>query len=318
MRSALVILSTVASALAAASPWQLQSLAPGFEAASKQGCISASEDDASAVIHDCNTEDVSKHTWLVDFSAREHTGLDPGPQTIKLAGTDKCLDVKDGSNADGTRLQLWTCTEGNANQQWINAGAYSFQWVGTDKCIDLPDGSIIDGTQLQIWTCDYNNPNQRFSNNWVPNNESAGSQLIGGRPDINRPTMCLVAESDTEGAGVALAVCANFTDTFPAGNRTWIVPTRPLVGPITTYGGSKCLDVSGDGSNGNLLKVATCVAGSTNQQWKFNDPPSFTISLAGKNKCIDITNGNLTAGNPVQIWDCDSENDNQMWFVNQE
>lgn len=31
---------------------------------------------------------------------------------------NKCLDVTNGTNADGAKLQLWTCTANNANQQW--------------------------------------------------------------------------------------------------------------------------------------------------------------------------------------------------------
>jgi hypothetical protein len=32
-------------------------------------------------------------------------------------GSGKCLDAKGNSSADGTRLQIWTCT-GGANQKW--------------------------------------------------------------------------------------------------------------------------------------------------------------------------------------------------------
>ncbi|KAG7087937.1 hypothetical protein E1B28_011982 [Marasmius oreades] len=311
-------LLTLASfaAVAVAFPYQLQSGAPGLDAAAKQGCISASEngDGAPVVIHDCNTEDVSKHTWALSLFTRQNAG----PQPIKLFNTDKCLDVKDGSDADGTKLQLWTCVNGSANQQWISVNDFTFQWANTDKCIDLPDGDITDGTQLQIWTCAFNNANQKFSGNKVPNTESYGSNLVGGYPDAGLPIMCLVAGSNTEGAGVALAVCDRVTETFPAGNQTWVVPTIPLSGPIKTYGGSKCLDVNGDSSNGNLLKISTCDVGNDNQVWKVVTSPQSTISLAGRNKCIDITNGNLTAGNPLQVWDCDGSNHNQMWFVSQE
>ncbi|KAF9261578.1 ricin B-like lectin [Marasmius fiardii PR-910] len=315
MHSTLLTLASLAT-VAVAFPYQIQSFAPGFTAAEKQGCISVSDiaDGAPVVIHDCNTEDVSKHTWAYSLYTRE----DAGPQPITLFGTDKCLDVKDGSNTDGTELQIWTCVEGSTNQQWISVRDNTLRWANTDKCIDLPNGDITDGTELQIWTCAFNNENQAWSGNKVPNTESFGSNLIGGYPDVNRPNMCLVAESDTEGASVALAVCDKITETFPAGNQTWVVPTIPLSGPIKTYGGSKCLDINGDSSNGNLLKISTCDAGSDNQRWKVVTSPQLTISLAGQNKCIDITNGNLTAGNPLQVWDCDSSNNNQMWFVSQE
>jgi hypothetical protein len=74
----------------------------------------------------------------------------------------ECIDVTGGVNADGTKLQIWTCTEGNTNQQWISVSDFTFQWSGTNKCIDLSDGKITDGNQLQIWTCDDRNANQQW------------------------------------------------------------------------------------------------------------------------------------------------------------
>ncbi|KAL0564616.1 hypothetical protein V5O48_017425 [Marasmius crinis-equi] len=305
----LAALSTVANAAL-----QLQSFNPGFDAAGIQGCISASEnaDGAPVVIHNCNTEDVVKHSWEVSLFSK----FPAGPQQIKVFG-DKCLDVKDGIVADGTKLQIWSCTEGNTNQLWTSLQDFTFQLSGTDKCIDLTDGNISDGNQLQIWTCSRDTtPNQTWSGNRIPNTESLASNIVGP-VDINRPTPCLVAEDNTDGAAVSIAVCDRVTETFANGNQTWIVPTKPLTGPIKTYGGSKCLDVKdGSDANGNLLQIWSCVEGSTNQQWKVNSP--FTIEWAGRNKCIDITNGNLTAGNRVQLWDCDQSNQNQNWFVSQE
>lgn len=76
-----------------------------------------------------------------------------------------------GVNADGTPLQIWTCTAGDTNQMWISVTNFKFQWSETDKCIDLTGGSITDGNVLQIWTCETGNANQ----GWVgePNPDSA-------------------------------------------------------------------------------------------------------------------------------------------------
>ncbi|KAL0058748.1 hypothetical protein AAF712_014556 [Marasmius tenuissimus] len=130
-------------------------------------------------------------------------------------------------------------------------------------------------------------------------------------------SVCLAAESNADGAAVALAVCDHVTDTFPNGNQTFVYAQKPLSGPIKTYGGSKCLDVpNGDATNGNKLQIWSCVQGSANQQWKVNSPN--TIEWVGKNKCVDITDGNKTPGNSLQIWDCDTNSDNQSWFPDQE
>ena len=37
---------------------------------------------------------------------------------VRIFG-NKCLDVKDGVNQDGTKLQIWTCATGSKNQGWI-------------------------------------------------------------------------------------------------------------------------------------------------------------------------------------------------------
>ncbi|KAK1231148.1 hypothetical protein PQX77_005739 [Marasmius sp. AFHP31] len=305
-------LSLIALSTLVAARLQLQSFNPGFDAAGRQGCISASEnaDGAPVVIHDCNTEETAKHDWEVSLFTRQNAG----PQQIKVFG-DKCLDVKDGANTDGTKLQIWTCTPGSTNQLWISVNDFTFNWAGTDKCIDLTDGNIADGNQLQIWTCvgGPGSQNQKWSGNPVPNTEAPATNFVGGAPNPDLPSMCLSAESNTDGAAIALAECRRVTDTFPNGNQTFVYAQRPLSGPIKTYGGSKCLDVpNGDATNGNKLQLWTCVDGSTNQQWKVNSPN--TIEWVGKNKCVDITNGNLTAGNTLQIWDCDTNNDNQSWF----
>jgi hypothetical protein len=40
-----------------------------------------------------------------------------GARDLANVKADKCLDAKDNSSADGTRLQIWTCA-GTANQKW--------------------------------------------------------------------------------------------------------------------------------------------------------------------------------------------------------
>ncbi|MEV4603219.1 RICIN domain-containing protein [Amycolatopsis sp. NPDC049253] len=37
--------------------------------------------------------------------------------SLVSAGSGKCLDVEDGSTANGTKLQIWTCS-GGPGQRW--------------------------------------------------------------------------------------------------------------------------------------------------------------------------------------------------------
>ncbi|KAJ7163010.1 ricin B lectin domain-containing protein, partial [Mycena filopes] len=122
-------------------------------------CISVPDnaDGAPLVIHDCNTEALVNQDWSLSFFDKQSAG----PQPITVFG-NKCIDVTGGVNADGTKLQIWTCVAGSKNQQWTSVSDFTLQWSGTNKCIDLTGGSITDGTQLQIYTCATNNANQKW------------------------------------------------------------------------------------------------------------------------------------------------------------
>lgn len=84
---------------------------------------------------------------------------------------NKCLDVTDGKNTNGVKLQVWTCADGNPNQQFSHSGGQVLElpddrisWMAhTDKCLDLTDGKQDNGTPLQIWSCGSTNPNQLWA-----------------------------------------------------------------------------------------------------------------------------------------------------------
>jgi hypothetical protein len=65
-----------------------------------------------------------------------------GPATqIRVFG--KCLDVRDGVDADGTGLQLWECTTNNPNQLFVvNDADGSIRWYNRNKCVDVPNGQL--------------------------------------------------------------------------------------------------------------------------------------------------------------------------------
>ena len=73
-------------------------------------CLTAegTENGASVDIQPCHA--LANQAWLF-------TG-----GTVNIFNSTKCLDVKDGADADGTLIQLWDCTPGNTNQQWYYTG----------------------------------------------------------------------------------------------------------------------------------------------------------------------------------------------------
>jgi sugar lactone lactonase YvrE len=71
----------------------------------------------------------------------------------------KCVDVTNGSSTNGTRVQLWTCN-GGAAQQWSVRDDGSVASLG--KCLDaagVSNGAVVrifdcNGTTAQRWTAD--------------------------------------------------------------------------------------------------------------------------------------------------------------------
>jgi hypothetical protein len=101
--------------------------------------------------------------------------------TLKIG--NKCLDVTDGVNQNGVKLQVWTCASGNPNQQFGHSGGNVLNqpndiitWLAhPSKCMDLTNGDITNGNQvwavyyewqtlnvqqIQLWTCAAGNTNQ--------------------------------------------------------------------------------------------------------------------------------------------------------------
>ncbi|KAK6993091.1 ricin B lectin domain-containing protein [Favolaschia claudopus] len=304
----------VSFALSVTARVQIQSFNKAFDNAGIQGCIAVAENTAGTplIIHDCNTEsDLALQDWEVSFFTRESAG----PQQIKAFG-DKCIDVTGGVAKDGAKLQISSCADGVATQQWISNTDITFKLAGTNFCIDLTDGSIKDGNVLQLWTCAYNSANQKWGGAPNPDTVDVVNLTGGDYSAPNRP-YCITAASNTNGAQVSLVNCLNadFHDTFPDGNITWSIPVAPLTGKMTTFG-NKCLDVpDGSTANGVKLQIWDCEAGNTNQIWTIHSGIA-QIEWAGKGKCLDLTDGKTANGNPIQLWDCVADNGsaNQRWL----
>jgi hypothetical protein len=71
--------------------------------------------------------------------------------TIVSSANGKCLDVTDGSTANGNQPQMWDCTSGNQNQQWTFADNGSVQARG--KCLDIANNSTANGAVVHLWDC---------------------------------------------------------------------------------------------------------------------------------------------------------------------
>ncbi|MFC7276638.1 ricin-type beta-trefoil lectin domain protein [Paractinoplanes rhizophilus] len=71
--------------------------------------------------------------------------------TLVSSLNGKCLDLTDGSTANGNQPQLWTCYAGSTNQIWTLADNGSVQIKG--KCLDVANNSAADGAVVHMWDC---------------------------------------------------------------------------------------------------------------------------------------------------------------------
>jgi len=72
-----------------------------------------------------------------------------------------------------------------------------------------------------------------------------------------------------------------------------------------------CLDAGSTPGNGVQMKIWECFDNLPAQEWFYTE--DNRIALLNQGLCLDLTNGNLTNTNPVQIWQCTDGNGNQVW-----
>ncbi|MEV4477955.1 arabinofuranosidase catalytic domain-containing protein [Nonomuraea sp. NPDC049504] len=79
-------------------------------------------------------------------------GGDP-QQNVQILGdqSGRCVDVPNGSTANGTQVQLWECW-GGTMQRWTYTSGKQVQVYG-NKCLDAYGHGTANGTQVIIWDC---------------------------------------------------------------------------------------------------------------------------------------------------------------------
>ncbi len=102
------------------------------------------------------------HSWVADHITRWQDYWSSGgigwigtsPMTIQIPGASgKCLGVQGSGTANGTAVEVVTCSTAAA-QQWRFHGSsgdngYSLQNVNSNKCLDV----ATNQAKIQIWTC---------------------------------------------------------------------------------------------------------------------------------------------------------------------
>jgi hypothetical protein len=135
-----------------------------------------------------------------DFTFVKSAPTGTGP-IVGLAG--KCLDVRGGSTADGTQIQLYTCN-GTAAQTWTRNGS-TLRALG--KCLDVSGSGTANGTKIQLWTC-----NGTGAQSW---SAGANSSLVNANSG-----KCL----DVSGNNSADSTVVHLWTCNGAANQRWTLP----------------------------------------------------------------------------------------------
>ncbi|WP_433831211.1 ricin-type beta-trefoil lectin domain protein [Actinoplanes sp. CA-015351] len=135
------------------------------------------------------------------------------------AGSGKCLDVANGSTADGAAIHIWTCYSTVASQRWTLADNGQVQSQG--KCLDVANNGTTDGSLTHLWTCYDTVATQK----WTLNASGALVNQASGK--------CLDVQNNGTGDGSRLQIwaCAG------SANQRWTLssgPATPPTSPPTT------------------------------------------------------------------------------------
>jgi len=254
----------------------------------------------------CDTEDVFQQWWH-----------DPWNNLLKASHggqkVDLCLDAAQRGNTNGGKVNVWKCDANNRNQQW---NVDSEVGVVTDEpdtglvksiqglCMDASQRSTFGG-KVHMWGCDESNKNQE----WTYDVQTR--QVKNANSDF-----CLRNQDVKNGGKVSMWKCQ--TDDFA---QRWYY--NQWSGLLTSGkkgdGKMMCLDANARTTRGGKISVWECNENNANQRWHMdttghigvdNENSGLFKNLYGK--CVDASQRNTEDGN-VHMWDCSSQNKNQIW-----
>ena len=93
---------------------------------------------------------------LLDVDFLAGTSAAPRASDALVGAADGlCLDLNGGSAANGTRVQMWTCYGGSANQQFILPAVGTVGPIRhvSGMCLDALQGGTSNGEIVGVWVC---------------------------------------------------------------------------------------------------------------------------------------------------------------------
>ncbi|KAF8874250.1 ricin B lectin domain-containing protein [Gymnopilus junonius] len=265
------------------------------------GILGGTYADGTAVdIFDCNDSTTQKWQW----NGNALTSVNPAD------GSQWCLDSGDQSTwTNGLKMKIWQCFSNLPQQTWTPVTTSgTIKLTSANFCLDLTNGDKMNQNILQIWTCTPEDVNQVWSQ--VPSppvQVGPGSLNIHPNGD-NSKCVGILGGVYANGSAVDIYDC-NGSNT-----QKWGWNGNALTSVNPADGSRWCLDagVQSTWTNGLKMKIWQCFPTLPQQNW---NPirTSGSIQLTSADFCLDLTNGNKTNQNVLQIWTCAVGNGNQIW-----
>lgn len=196
----------------------------------------------------------------------------------------KCLDVAQGSAANGANVQLWDCDADGAGMAMLDhsAGPHGAGYGGLGVCAGDCDSDADCAAGLY---CHQRNDGQ------------PGPAGCLGEP-LQAYDYCTLGVAPEAGSGDR--------------QQAFTLPSSGVGLIRWTANPHKCLDVSGGGNwNGNTIQLWDCYEEHPNMMFEVTEGGS--IRWAGTDKCLDVSAGGLQPGTDIQIWDCYDLHPNQRF-----
>ncbi|KAF6763220.1 ricin B lectin domain-containing protein [Ephemerocybe angulata] len=114
---------------------------------------------------------------------------------------------------------------------------------------------------------------------------------------------------DVQGGRFANGVPVDIFDCNGTPAQNWII--NPGNTRVQVAGQNFCLDAGEWPNYGTKMKIWSCYDNLPAQNWYYTDDKR--IALANKGFCLDLTNGDTSNYNVMQIWGCTNGNVNQIW-----
>ncbi|HEY4850598.1 MAG TPA: ricin-type beta-trefoil lectin domain protein, partial [Streptosporangiaceae bacterium] len=201
--------------------------------------------------------------------------------TVTIHG--KCLDIAGGGTANGSKVDLSSCT-GGGNQQWFLAGFGVLFNPASAKCLDDTGMSTANGRQVDIFTC-VGTTNQTWT-------------LTASPVQSGVPGKCMddTLGSSANGNKIQIFACNG------GNTQKWVLAAD---GTLRING--KCLDVTSKSLlDGAKIQLWTCITANgqpaPNQLWLAGPNGELINAMSGR--CLNDPGGTTVNGTQLDQQDC--------------